>query len=151
VPGSDFFDAMQILKLLWHGHHSGAVITLPQLLTATTVRIEQVENILETMLAAGWVGRSTAPNGWLLRRDPTTVTLEDVYHLFVFRGEAHTPSGGGDPDLEAHIHDLGTRMGENMRVTLDALFRGAEEQAALAAGSQTLPVVQAIDARRERS
>jgi membrane protein len=151
VPGSDFFDAMQILKLLWQGHHSGAIITLPQLLTATTVRIEQVENILETMLVAGWVGRSTAPNGWLLRRDPTTVTLEDVYQLFVFRGEAHTPSGGGDRDLEAHIHDLGTRMGESMRVTLDALFRGAEEEGARDAGNHTVPAVQSIDVRRERS
>jgi membrane protein len=151
VPGSDFFDAMQILKLLWQGHHSGAIITLPQLLTATTVRIEQVENILETMLVAGWVGRSSAPNGWLLRRDPTTVTLEDVYQLFVFRGEAHTPSGGGDRDLEAHIHDLGTRMGESMRVTLDALFRGAEEEGARDAGNHTVPAVQSIDVRRERS
>jgi membrane protein len=151
VPGSDFFDAMQILKLLWQGHHSGAIITLPQLLTATTVRIEQVENILETMLAAGWVGRSTAPNGWLLRRDPTTVTLEDAFHLFVFRGQGHTAPRGGDHDLEAHIHDLGTRMGQNMRVTLDAFFRGPEEHAARAADSQPLPLVQSIDARRERS
>jgi hypothetical protein len=103
------------------------------------------------MLVAGWVGRSTAPNGWLLRRDPTTVTLEDVYQLFVFRGEAHTPSGGGDRDLEAHIHDLGTRMGESMRVTLDALFRGAEEEGARDAGNHTVPAVQSIDVRRERS
>jgi len=115
------------------------------------VRIEQVENILETMLAAGWAGRSVAPNGWLLRRDPTTVTLEDVFHLFVFRGQGHTAPSGGDHDLEAHIHDLGTRMGQNMRVTLDAFFRGPEEHAVRAADSQTLPVVQSMDARRERS
>ncbi len=126
VPGSDFFDALQILKLLWQAHHSGAVVTLPELLAATTVRIEQVESILETMVGAGWVSRTT-PNGWVLRRDPTTITVEDVYHLFVFRGESHRPARGADPELEAHIHELGTRIGENMRVTLDSMFQAANE------------------------
>jgi membrane protein len=126
VPGSDFFDALQILKLLWQAHHSGAVVTLPEILAATTVRIEQVENMLETMVSAGWVSR-TPPNGWVLRRDPATITVEDVYQLFVFRGEAHKPAPGGDPELEAQIHELGARLAENMRVTLHALFRAAEE------------------------
>jgi membrane protein len=126
VPGSDFFDALQILKLLWHAHHSGAVVTLPEILAATTVRIEQVEHILEMMVGAGWVSRTT-PNGWVLRRDPATVSVEDVYQLFVFRGEAHRPAPGGDPELEAQIHELGARLAENMRVTLDALFRAANE------------------------
>jgi membrane protein len=148
VPGSDFFDALQILKLLWQAHHSGAVVTLPELLAATTVRIEQVESILETMVGAGWVSRTT-PNGWVLRRDPTTITVEDVYHLFVFRGESHRPARGADPELEAHIHELGTRIGENMRVTLDTMFRAADENDTLAPPHAASAAVQPLHRREE--
>jgi membrane protein len=126
VPGSDFFDALQILKILWRAHHSGAIVRPPDLLAATTVRIEQVEAILDTMTGAGWVSR-TVPNGWALHRDPATMTVEDAYRLFVFRGDAHRPARAADPDLEALIHELGARVSADMRITLDALFRAAEE------------------------
>lgn len=125
VPGSDFFDALQILKILWRAHSSGEIVVLPELLAAATVRIDQVENILDTMIGAGWVSR-TAPSGWVLHRDPTSITVEDVYRLFVFQGEAHRPARGADPALESQIHELGARVSEHMRMTLDALFRSAE-------------------------
>jgi membrane protein len=150
VPGSDFFDALQILKLLWQAHHSGAIVTLPELLAATTVRIEQVESILERMVGAGWVSRTT-PNGWVLRRDPTTITVEDVYHLFVFRGEAHKPARGADPELEAHIHELGTRIGENMRGTLEAMFRAADENDTAVPPHAASAAVQPLQRREEGS
>ena len=130
VPGSDFFDALQILKILWRAHHSGAVVRLPELLAAATVKIEQVENILDTMVGAGWVSR-TMPNGWVLHRDPETITVEEVYRLFVFRGEAHRPARGGDAELETQIHELGARVGESMRITLGELFRAADESEVL--------------------
>lgn len=126
VPGSDFFDALQILKLLWRAHRVGGVVTLPEVLAVSTVRIEQVESILETMIGAGWVSR-TVSRGWVLHRDPTAFTVEDVYRLFVFRGEAHRPARGADAVLETQIHELGARAGEDMRITLDALFRATEE------------------------
>lgn len=126
VPGSDFFDALQILKILWRAHRSGEVVLLGQVLAAATVRIEQVESILELMIGAGWVSRTT-PMGWVLHRDPAGISVEDVYRLFVFQGEAHRPARGADPELETQIHELGTRVAENMRITLDALFRAADE------------------------
>jgi membrane protein len=149
APGSDFFDALQILKILWHAHRSGAVVRFPELLAAATVRIEQVEAILEAMTGAGWITRA-APNGWVLHRDPSTITVEDVYRLFVFRGDAHRPARAADPDLETLIHELGARMSADMRITLDALFRAAEESDLLpeqdsdrAAGEQGRPVATA--------
>lgn len=126
APGSDFFDALQILKILWRAHASGATVRPPDLLAAATVRIEQVEAILETMTGAGWVSR-TVPNGWALHRNPATITVEDAYRLFVFRGDAHRPARAADPDLEALIHELGARVSADMRITLDALFKAAEE------------------------
>jgi membrane protein len=126
VPGSDFFDALQILKLLWRAHRIGGVVTLPEVLAVSTVRIEQVESILETMIGAGWVSR-TVSRGWVLHRDPTAFTIEDVYRLFVFRGEAHRPARGADAALETQIHEFGARAGEDMRITLDALCLATED------------------------
>jgi membrane protein len=130
VPGSDFFDALQILKILWRGHHSGAPVTLAQLLAAATVRIENVERILETMVAAGWV-RRTVPNGWVLHRDAATVTVHDVFGVFVFRAEAHRPGREADPALEALVREMGERMSDSTRLTLLELFVAAERKAEL--------------------
>ncbi|HYC45910.1 MAG TPA: YihY family inner membrane protein [Burkholderiales bacterium] len=129
VPGSDFFDALQILKVLWRAHGSGAVVTMPEIVAVTAVRIEQVENILETMVGAGWVTR-TAPAGWVLQRDPETITIGDVYRRFVFQAEARRPARGADADLESRVHELGTRMAENLKATLDEFFREADEDEA---------------------
>lgn len=138
LPGSDFFDALQVLKLLWRAHRVGGVVTLPEILAVSTVRIEQVESILDTMIGTGWVSR-TVSRGWVLHRDPTAFTVEDVYRLFVFRGEAHRPARGADAVLETQIHEFGVRMGEDMRITLDALFRATEE-------SEELPEARAAGA-----
>ena len=103
VPGSDFFDALQILHILWRAHRAGVSVKLPELLAAVTARIERVEHILEMMTSAGWVTR-TVPAGWVLHRDPTTITVEDVYRLFVFRGEAHRPAHDRTPALDRPLN-----------------------------------------------
>lgn len=136
APGGDFFDALQILKMLWHAHQSGQPVTLSELLGAATVRIENVESILETMVGSGWV-RRTLPNGWVLHRDSETISVEDVFHLFVFRGDAHLPGREGDAELESLIHEIGARMGETMRVSLSTLFRSAEKSGEMSQTAET--------------
>jgi membrane protein len=127
APGSDFFDALQILKILWRAHHAGSPVTLKALLGAATVRIENVERILDTMVDAGWV-RRTLPSGWVLHRDASTVTVQDVFGVFVFRAEAHRPGREADPALEALVHEMGERMSESTRLTLSDLFKAAEHR-----------------------
>ncbi|MGZ5228780.1 MAG: YihY family inner membrane protein [Burkholderiales bacterium] len=136
VPGSDFFDALHILKIVWQAHQTGQAVTLSELLQATTLRIENVESILETMVGSGWV-RRTLPNGWVLHRDAATIKVEDVFRLFVFRGDAHLPGREADADLEAAIHEMGTRMGETMRVSLSTLFRSAETSGPMSEARET--------------
>jgi membrane protein len=136
APGGDFFDALQILKMLWHAHQSGQPVTLSELLGAATVRIENVESILETMVGSGWV-RRTLPNGWVLHRDSETISVEDVFHLFVFRGDAHLPGREADAELESLIHEIGARMGETMRVSLSTLFRSAEKSGEMSQTAET--------------
>ena len=128
APGSDFFDALQILKILWRAHHAGSPVTIKALLGAATVRIESVERILDTMVEAGWV-RRTLPNGWVLHRDASTITVQDVFGVFVFRAEAHRPGREADPALEALVHEMGERMSESTRLTLAELFVAAEHRA----------------------
>jgi len=142
VPGSDFFDALQILHILWRAHRAGVSVKLPELLAAVTARIERVERILELLTSAGWVTR-TVPAGWVLHRDPTTITVEDVYRLFVFRGEAHRPARAADADLDTMVHELGIRVGEHMRMPLDRLFSGGEPGTA----KPSLELAQALSAR----
>lgn len=132
VPGSDFFDALQILKILWRAHRAGTPVKLPDLLSAATVRIESVERILDTMAVAWWV-RRTVPSGWVLHRDAETITVEDVFGLFAFRGDAHRPGRDADPALENLVHEMGARLNESMRMSLAILFRAAEH-------ANTLPI-----------
>jgi membrane protein len=142
VPGSDFFDALQLLKILWSAHHTGAPVTLSELLGAATVRIENVERILDTMVATGWV-RRTLPNGWVLHRDASTITVQDVFGVFVFRAEAHRPGREADPALEALVHEMGERMSESTRFTLAELFVAAEKRRELAPASDVKAPVSA--------
>jgi len=140
APGSDFFDALQLLKILWEAHRGGESVTIAELLGAATVRIENVERILDTMVSAGWI-RRTVPNGWVLHRDAETVAVEDVFRLFVFRGDAHLPGREADAALETLVHEIGARIGEIMRMSLVTLFRTAQ-------AADVLPVSQPQSIRR---
>ena len=128
APGSDFFDALQILKILWRAHWIGQPVTRSELLATTTVRMENVEHILETMVGAGWV-RRTFPRGWVLHRDAATISVEDVFKLFVFRADAHLPGREADAELETLVQEIGVRIGESMRMRLTTLFHAAENAA----------------------
>ena len=127
APGGDFFDALQILKILWRAHQQGQPVKLANLVGAATVRIENVETILETMVVAGWV-RRTVPSGWVLHRDASTINVEDVFALFVFEPDLHRPGRDADPDLERIAHGIGTQIKQSMGVSLSTLFRTAGDQ-----------------------
>jgi membrane protein len=125
VPGSDFFDSLQILKILWAAHREGQTVRFADLLAACSVRIERVESILATLMSVGWVSR-TAPAGWTLHRSAETIQVETVYHLFVMRGEAHVPAPAADANLDTLVHELGALTARSMRISLADLFRAAE-------------------------
>jgi len=149
MPGSDLFDALQILKTLWRAHRTGSAVTMPEIVSVTAVRIEQVEEILDTMVSAGWVSR-TMQGGWVLQRDPATITVEDIYRLFVFRADTRRPAKGADPELDQRVHELGARMSENLQVTLDKFFAEGEDEATLhaeAAVAAAKPGLQSVVSR----
>ncbi|MCW5603450.1 MAG: YihY family inner membrane protein [Burkholderiales bacterium] len=125
VPGGDFFDALQILKILWQAHHDGRVVDLAALHGSVRTRIERIEAILDAMEGAGWVSRAL-PAGWVLSRDPKTIGVGDVYRLFVFRAEARMPSRKPDAALESLAQAISARITEGMRMSVEELFRSCE-------------------------
>lgn len=133
VPGSDFFDALQILGILWHAHRKGEVVGLSQLHAAVKVRVERIEAILDKMIGAAWVSRAV-PAGWVLNRDPQAIKVEEVYRLFVFNAETRIPARGADAELETLLHGISARIAEQMQMSVDELFRSAER-----AGARTPP------------
>jgi membrane protein len=121
APGGAFVDAIAILKVL----HGGAAITGTALVTGAQIRAhtrigyDEMTQLLEQMVAGGWVGRvhveETAKviwgrgareggEGWVLLVDPRTVRLSDVYRLFVFGGTGvdMAPGLGAGPGAAAN-------------------------------------------------
>lgn len=142
VPGGDFYEALQILKILWHAQQTGEVVSLQQLHGAVRAPIERIEAILDMMLSVSWASR-TLPLGWVLNRDPDTIRVEDVYRLFVFRADARMPTLDADPELEALVHEISARVAENMRMSIGQLFKSADRGAA--AGAPVAPArIQAV-------
>jgi membrane protein len=128
VPGSDFFDALQALKTLWCAHKTGAVVSVSNLHAMVKVRVDHLEKILATLSGAGWVARADA-GGWILSRDAATIKVEDIYRLFVFRTDAHVPARHSSAELESLLHDVSTRIGGHLQMSLEALFSQTENDA----------------------
>jgi membrane protein len=125
MPGSDFFDALQVLKVLWRAHRTGAVISVSSLHPAVKVRIDHLEKILAMLSGAGWVARSGA-DGWLLSRDVAAIKIEDIYRLFVFNTGAHVPARHASAELDSLVYEISTRIGSHLQMSLEQLFTQTE-------------------------
>ena len=128
VPGSDFFDALQVLKILWRAHKTGEIVSLSNLHPAVKVRVDHLEKILATLEGAGWVARS-GPNGWVLCHEAATIKVEDIYRLFVFHTDAHVPARHASAELESLVYEISTRVGSNLQMTLESLVSQTEDSA----------------------
>jgi membrane protein len=124
LPGADFFDALQILRILWHAQQDGEAVGLRRLRGAVRAPTERIEGILDAMVGQAWVSR-VVPPGWVLGRDPDTIKVEEVYRLFVFRADARMPTLDSDPELEALVHEISARAAAGMQMSIDELFRSA--------------------------
>jgi membrane protein len=124
VAGSDFFDALAILRVLFEAHRSGRVVRLPELHRAVAAPVERIESLLEAMVGAMWVSR-TLPLGWVLNRDPEMIKISEVYRNFVFRGEVPavvTSENAGDGRIAGKIRSA---IEESSAISLEQFF-GAE-------------------------
>ena len=125
APGSDFFDALQLLKVLWRAHRTGAVVSTSSLHPAVKVRIDHLEKILATLAGAGWIA-SAGADGWLLARDAAAIKAEDVYRLFVFNTGAHVPARHASAELDSLVYEISAHVGGQLQMSLAKLFEQTE-------------------------
>lgn len=86
-PGSLFVDALETIVLLARAHQSGEVLNLEQLRTIVKLPWEEMEFILDRLVAAGWVAKLQG-NGWVLARDAEGIHAVDVLRSFVIHADA---------------------------------------------------------------
>ena len=137
VPGSDFFDALQALNMLWRAHQTGEVVALSNLHPVVKVRVDHLEKILAALSGAGWVARS-GPNGWVLCHDAATIKVEDIYRLFVFHADAHVPARHASAELDSLLYEISTRIGGNLQMSLEQLFSQTEKNAEAGGATATV-------------
>jgi membrane protein len=116
APGSAFVDAMAVLKVLVGGARltGTALVSSAEIRAHTRIGYDEMRDLLDRMVAAGWVGRVQADTPaalpwdrgmragtacWVLLVDPGLIRLADVYRLFVFGGvaDATKPAADADP------------------------------------------------------
>jgi len=104
-PGGAFVDAMAVLKVLHEAREKAdnAMVNAAQIRARTRLGFDEMDRLLDKMLAQGWVGRvkvappprvqfgkrvSEGGDNWVLLANLEKLTLADVYRLFVFGGMA---------------------------------------------------------------
>jgi len=104
-PGGEFVDAMAIIKVLYVACKCGdtALVGAGAIRLRTRLGFDEMDNLLEKMMAEGWVGRvkveapprvqwgkrvSDGSDHWVLLANVEKLTLAEVYRLFVFGGMA---------------------------------------------------------------
>jgi membrane protein len=132
VPGGQFLDALQILRILWEGHHSGEVITPARLHAAVRLPMDRIEAILEAMSGARWTGK--VGQGWTLTKDITEITVADVHRLFVFRVATRAVPRGSGQELDRLALELTGGIEEKLRIPLQDLFAQSAAGAVAEAG-----------------
>lgn len=123
VPGSQFLDALQILRVLWEAHHTGETISVHRLHAIVKLPLDRIEAVMGAMSAARWVGQ--VAHGWTLTKDAGEITVADVYREFVFRAGARLPARQSGHELDRLAVELAGSIDGNLRISLEELFRRA--------------------------
>lgn len=119
APGTDFFGALAMLRLLASVRTSGTAPTLTELAGAAALPAERAERVLETMDTLQWVTRA-AGDRWVETRDASLIRVRDVFRVFVFTPPP--PAAGGADPLDALAVELAGRLDEAMGQTVEELF-----------------------------
>ena len=105
APGSEFLDAMNVLKVMVDARSGSAAVDALRLREFTRLGFEESESLLQRMLVVGWVGRVKSEvttswrlsrkhrkhDRWVLLANPEKLTVSDVYPLFAFVPSAQSP------------------------------------------------------------
>jgi membrane protein len=118
-PGSQFVEALEILKLLYRAYQEGKVLNLQQLRLSLRLSWEDAEAILDKLVASGWVAKLQG-NGWVLARDAGGIHVGDVFRVFVFGKEAGQVSE--ETAVKRLVSKLLSTLDDQLDLTLRDLF-----------------------------
>ena len=119
-PGGEFVDAMAIIKVLYVACKCGdtALVGARAIRLRTRLGFDEMDTLLEKMMAEGWVGRvkveapprvqwgkrvSEGTDHWVLLANVDKLTLAEVYRVFVFGGMAVNAGVVADSDDERDL------------------------------------------------
>lgn len=140
VPGAQFLDALQVLRILWEAHRTGDIVTGLHLHAIVKLPIDRIEAILDAMSFERWVGR--VGRGWALTRDAAEISVAEVYHLFVFRPGAKLSSRQSGQELDRLAHELACGVEERLQISLMDLFHRAAAPETVAAAPKRIQAIQ---------
>ncbi len=106
APGSEFVDAMVILRLLRDARLKSELASVDSTLLRAKTRLghDELQVILQKMIEAGWIGSikedlvrqsfwkkhdGRSQERWVLLANPEMLHISDIYRMFVFDTAAH--------------------------------------------------------------
>lgn len=119
--GQHFYDVLALLGELVKAQRAGKSRPLARLAHDLRLLPEQCERLLDRLAGAGWAA-AAGGDAWILVRDAGSLTVADVYRLFVLDARA------GDEALEAMIAGHQEDVGKRMQVRLSEHFAEGERK-----------------------
>lgn len=126
-PGSQFVQALEMLRLLYQAYQEGRVLNLQQLRESLRLSWEDTESVLERLVAAGWVAKLQG-NGWVLARDAEGIRLNQVFRRFVLGGQAGRFSD--ETAVRRLVSKLLSAVDDHLDISLKDLFSSGVTRAA---------------------
>jgi membrane protein len=124
-PGSQFVDALRLLRMLHEAHLEGEVLSTEQLRSALRLPVEECETLLERLAAAGWAARA-ANERWVLARAAGEIRLAEVYHEFVFQAQALRADA--EAGFENQVVRLAAGIQDDLALTLERVFASPAQE-----------------------
>lgn len=142
TPRQRFHDALRLIRVLYGVQGEGAqgeekAVTLQMLRAAVPIALENIEDLLERLVAAGMV-RGTPRAGYRLLKRPDEIRLADMYRLFVLEIDEEGASAATDEELTTLMDRISTDVEGSLGLTLEAAFRRPVSDASGGEAGQTV-------------
>jgi membrane protein len=133
VPGGQFLDALQVLRVLWEAHRAGEIVPVARLHAAARLPVDRIEAVLDAMSGVHWAGR--VANGWTLTKDAAEISVADIYRQFVFRAPPRAGGRRAGDEVDRLALEVAGGIEEKLSLTLEELY----SRAAAAPNDQRAP------------
>jgi membrane protein len=117
-----FGDALATLLVLAHAQQAPEMLDLRSIARATSLTVDQAEQLLERMAARGWIARSGSDR-YALVYDKDRLLVGDVYREFVLDGRLRSEAVSGET-LDRLMAQFAARADEALGLPLGRLLEG---------------------------